>query len=193
MRIAENQAAFVQFVQGDRVFFCQGVVTCCHAHHRRFDQFHISACFFLFFILPEAQHHIQGFLLQKVSQGLRGDHLNVRMHLGICLGQPPQRLREHSQFKRAVASYDKRLYLIFKMSGKSVFGLGCLCQDIPGVSEKNPSRGRELHCPGGPLEQFDIQFGFQRIDLMGYGGLCYMKLFGGSGKVQVLRHCHIAF
>lgn len=53
--------------------------------------------------------------------------------------------------------------------------------DVP-ASSKSAAGHRHADCAGVAAEQFDVQLLFQRLDLLGDGGLSDMQLFGGPRK-----------
>ena len=60
--------------------------------------------------------------------------------------------------------------------------------DVPGVLQKGAAGHRHADCAGVAAEQFDVQLLFQRLDLLGDGGLSDMQLFGGPRKAQSFRN-----
>lgn len=60
--------------------------------------------------------------------------------------------------------------------------------DVLRIMKKNKALLCELYDAGCAPEQPDIQLLFKRMDLLGDGGLCYVQMLGGAGKVERFGH-----
>ena len=57
------------------------------------------------------------------------------------------------------------------------------------IGEKTPPGSRERHlAPAVAFQQAQIQFGLQRLDLPGEGGLADVQTFGGAPEREQFRH-----
>lgn len=63
-----------------------------------------------------------------------------------------------------------------------------LIQDGPGILQKQSSGIRQCNRMGIPLQQAGVQFVLKRLDVPGERRLGQIKLLGGPGKIEMIRH-----
>ena len=110
------------------------------------------------------------------------------MKIRILLCQPPEQRRQQKKLGVSMAAHRKHADGVLSRMFKSLFGPDGDVHHPPGIVQEGKPLPGDTHDAGGAVKQRHTQFLFQRVDLLGDGGLGDVQQLRRSGKVERLRN-----